>query len=398
MRFSSLMLVGCFLDLAVVVSAAQSRGPLLRRYPHPLETVTLDLATGTVSYGPAVRSKATATVSDFPNLDITGFSGIDTGNCFCEWFDAGIKGLNGNASDLMDNIVLAYCTAKLDPRLGGPGGKTKLGFYEGYVHGGGTPTTAVAVFTLSGLPGNSTDSSYYGDYKCFFLQVRLPQLVCFADGPIGYSWKFLDVGSDGVLAGTWPMLACVQSCSGSGPDALGQSGGRCGYANTDQYCPPGVLRPCFSIPTVPFPVMSMSMDIREAADVSSTAIPFNGDGINADLLAASAAVVGQDWTAQVTLGHAHGSSGLVAIRVRRTPMNGLEFPSPFGGRLTEILITGTQLASLVSTHDGAASAAITVPLPKLAGLISAPWAAQAAVVGGGHADLSSSVFGAVGTE
>ena len=60
-----------------------------------------------------------------------------------------------------------------------------LGFYEGYPLFGGAATTGVATFTLTGLPGNSASSSFFGGFTCYVLRVQFGQLVCFADGPIG---------------------------------------------------------------------------------------------------------------------------------------------------------------------------------------------------------------------
>jgi hypothetical protein len=54
--------------------------------------LSLDLETGTIRRGPVLRSGSLQTCTDFSNLDLGGFVGIDTGNSFCEWFDAGTKG------------------------------------------------------------------------------------------------------------------------------------------------------------------------------------------------------------------------------------------------------------------------------------------------------------------
>src|SRR5262249_44724771 len=90
------------------------------------------------------------------------------------------------------------CSSKLSPGSGGPGGAMTLGFYGGYTRGGG-PTgapngTPVAVFTLTGLPGNSASSSFFGGFTCYFAEVQFISLVSFRDGNIGYSWRFTDVG------------------------------------------------------------------------------------------------------------------------------------------------------------------------------------------------------------
>src|SRR5439155_9703831 len=166
--------------LVGVSSSAQSHpGKVFMRTGKPLKNVTLDLSTGTVSHLPVVHNKAATTTIDFYNNDLGGFVGIDTGNSFCEWFDAGTKGYAGNGSDLMNDIVFAYCSAALSVNSGGPGGSVKLGFYEGYTVGGGAPTTAVAVFTLTGLPANSASSSFFGGFSCFFIRVFFANLVAF---------------------------------------------------------------------------------------------------------------------------------------------------------------------------------------------------------------------------
>jgi len=393
-----------WISLFVAPAAAQQPGSglLIRHQARPSASLTVDLATGTVSRGPRVLDKVGTTTADFSNLDLAGFSGIDTGAGFCEWFDAGTKGFAGNQSDLMSDIVFAYCSAKLAPASGGPGGSVTLGFYEGYVAGGGAPTTTVARFTLSGLPANSASSSFFGGFRCFFLRVIFAGLVPFADGPIGYSWHFIDVGSDGVLAGTWPFLACVQSCSGPGPDGQGM------IDTIDEYCPPGTLRPPVIFPTSAFGyVFSISMEIREATDLLATAAPWNSQNFNRDLLTAQPIVVGAAWSVSLHVPggtHPHGTaaSAPMVARVRTTAINGANVLSPIGGRLTEVLITGPLLAMFVGTHThtGGGVRDGTFPpqaVPGALELVGVPWAVQATVLGGGFADLSSAAFGVTGS-
>jgi hypothetical protein len=57
-----------------------------------------------------------------------------------------------------------------------------------------------------------------GNASCYFFNLVFGDCIAFADGPIGYSWRFVDVGTTGVLGGTFPFFSCVQSCSGMGPD------------------------------------------------------------------------------------------------------------------------------------------------------------------------------------
>jgi hypothetical protein len=259
----SLILAGAALALLGASSSAQSQsGKVFARYNKPLRSVALDLETGTITKSPPVQDKKVATVATFQNADLGGFVGVDTGNKFCEWFDNGTKGTAG--SELMRSILFAYCSANADTGSGGPGGSVRLGFYEGYTVGGGAPTTAVAVFTLTGLPGNTASSSFFGGFRCYFIRVTFNPTVNFESGPIAYSWHFMDVGRDGVLAGTWPFLSCVQSCSGTGlPNGDGQ-----GMTDTiDEYCPSGQFPPratfSFGTTSVGSYFTSISMQIEE---------------------------------------------------------------------------------------------------------------------------------------
>jgi len=364
------------------------------RYSRPLKSVSLDLRTGTVTRGPAVSARSAGTTVDFYNNDL-GFVGVDSGNGFCEWFDAAVKGYAGNHSDLMDEIVFAYCSAVLGPGSGGPGGSVKLGFYEGYTTFGGAPTTGVAKFTLTGLPANSASSSFFGGFNCYFARVTFGSLVSFADGPIGYSWKFLGLGTTGAMGGTWPFLACVSSCSGAvlHVDSQGMTDAM------DEYCPPGTLRSTFTFGTTSGSFTSISMEIREASDLAATSAAYNAATTpNPDTLAASAAVVGSSWTASLTRGHASlPGTMFVGVRAKRLPLpDGVQGPSPLplgaGGR---VLISGPLLGTLSGVHNGIRGA-VSTSLPASFDLLCRHFAAQAIVIGG-DTKLSSAVEGTVGT-
>jgi outer membrane lipoprotein SlyB len=160
------------LSLSVPQATQAQSGRHFMRTNKSLRSVTLDLGAGTLTRGGRVQDRAASTVVDFSNVDLGGFVGVDSGGGACEWFEAGVKGTGTGAtmgvmndSDLMNSIVFAYCSAKLDTRSGGLGGSVKLGFYEGYTTFGTTPTTAVATMTLTGLPAN-TRSSSYGGFNC----------------------------------------------------------------------------------------------------------------------------------------------------------------------------------------------------------------------------------------
>jgi len=388
-----------FTLVAAMAAFTLSAGPLaqtVRRYSKPMSSVRVDLATGTVTRGVAPSARSAATVVDFDNNDLGGFVGLDSGNGFCEWFDAGVKGYANNQSDLMSEITFAYCSSMRDTSVGGPGGSVKLGFYEGYTTFGGAPTTAVAAFTLTGLPANSASSSFLGGFNCFFASVTFGALVAFADGPIGYSWKFLGVGTGGVLAGTWPFLACVGSCSGT----TGTLPDRQGMVDAiDKYCPPGVLRTTFTFGTTSGSFTSISMAIHEAADLAATSASYNAATTpNPDTLAASAPVVGAPWTATLTRGQRSLPGPMfVSVHTNRLPLaNGVQGPAPLplgaGGR---VLISGPLLGTLSGVHNGIRGS-VSTNLPASFELLCLHFAAQATVIGA-DTRLSSAVEGTVGT-
>jgi hypothetical protein len=376
--------------------AQTRRGSAFARVTRPLTSVHMDLATGTFTHGPTVKDRGAGTIADFTNLDLTGFIGFDTGGGICEWIDAATKGFAGNQSDLMTDIAFAYCSAMRDVSLGGPGGSVRLGYYEGYTLGGGTPTTTAAVLTLTGLPANSASSSFFSGFTCHFMTVSFGFLVGFADGPIGYSWGFLDTGTDGVLAGTFPFLSCVVSCSGAMFDVDGQ--GMTDFI--DEYCPPGTLRSTFTFgTTITGSFTSISMEIREVTDTPATVLPYNASpDANPDLLAAGPAVVGTLHTYNLARGvpSAPGSF-VVNVRPNRIPLaNGVQGPPPLpvgaGGRF---LISGPRLTYLFGAHDGMAGSVGSV-VPASFDLVCLHFAAQATVVGGG-VRVSSAVEGTTGT-
>jgi hypothetical protein len=143
----------------------------------------------------------------------------------------------------------------------------------------------------------------------------------------------------------------------------------------------------------------------------ATALPYNGDGFNVDVLSANPMVLGGTWTPSVALGHSHGTGGLLVLEVRTTTVNGLDTQTPSGRiagpgmpligvgpppgpRLTERLITGPRLATIVGTHDGVTGTFPPQTVP--ASLCLTPWAAQAYVIGGGYIDLSTAMYGVTG--
>jgi hypothetical protein len=110
--------------------------------------------------------------------------------------------------------------------------------------------------------------------------------------------------------------------------------------------------------------------------VSATSATYSGDGINADTIAPVSAVLGSSWSAPLTLGHPHGTSGPLALMVRSVAINGPNLASPIGGRPTELLIGGPLLFTLRGSHDGASGDVPPQSIPAQFSLVGASWAAQ----------------------
>lgn len=256
---------GVALLLASVAGAQVTANPnqggkqSFRRYDKPLRTLTLDLESGELTRGPVVQDRAVTSCTVFPNTDLGGFVGVDTGSCACEWIDAGAK--PAGCTNFLTDFTFAYCSASLDTLSGGVGGSAELFFREGYRAAGVALGTEIGRFCITGLPANTASSSFFGGFTCFFINITFGSIpLCFSDGAIGYGWKFKDVGTDGVLAATFPFLSCVQSCTGPGVDGLGMAD------FIDQYCPPGSLLSTFSFGTTAFGgyFTSISMGLNEA--------------------------------------------------------------------------------------------------------------------------------------
>jgi len=429
----SLLLAGAALALFGAASSAQSQsGKVFARYNKPLKSATLDLDTGTITRGPTVTNRKGTTVTDFDNNDLGGFVGVDTGNGFCKWIDSAVKGTGAgrtagvvNGSDLMNSIVFAYCSAKLTPGSSGPGGSIALSFYEGYTLFGGAPTTGVAAFTLTGLPGNSASSSFFGGFNCFFLRVQFALLVCFSDGPIGYGVKFLDQGTGtinplgAVLAGTWPFLSCTVSCSAAvlQTDLQGMTDA------IDEYCPPGFLLATFTFGTTSGSFTSVSMAVDEVVDQTATVTVIPGIPAAPDLLTSNPAVAGATWTATVTSGFARtkggswtlffGSAGVqlpTGFDVTQFPKGGGNFGTNKAGRRLLCNInaanpSGCANIPLPGTGGIGSASSCSAVIPKRIGLVCNAWCGQAVVAGlvpggtpgGGNARLTRSISGVLGT-
>ena len=404
---ASLRFLGVFLLLVGTLAGAQSDRPRTLRYDKPFKTALIDLDTGTVIRGPTDRLSASA--SEFRNMDLGGFVGADTGQGFCRWFDAGVKGSSGNASDLMTGIIFSYCSAALDVISGGPGGTATLKFYEGYTSGGGAMTTQVAVLTMSGLPANSAHATPFPGFgrhqvtvptvgmDCWIVGAVFSPLVPFADGPIGYSWLFKDTQAGNMIAATVPYLGCISSCSGPGPDGQGM------VDQLDRYFPPTTLQSTFSFNTTPFGsyFTSMSMEIFEAEDCTGTAIVYNSSPANVDVLSSTPVIVGTTYIGEVT--HAPGTATFSVLMVRGASANLNGGISPGCGQPRgRVLVQNPFIVNLTGTPDAIAPISatqrnFTASVPLLLELTCQTWYAQAFTLGASCQKLSNGIQYATGT-
>jgi hypothetical protein len=343
---TSLLFAGAALLCLGSASSAQKQDtPLMRRVTQPLQPAQLDLETGTVTRGPAVVQKAApgyTTCSSLANLDHSGFVGVDSGvgtaNGPCEWIESADKGAgntvavnSGGKSGFVTSFAFAYCSAALDTLSGGPGGSARIGFRTGYqrgsANGGGVTGTDVGTFNLSGLPAWTGCSSFFGGFACYLLNVTFGATpLVLPDGPIGWSYQFRDLGTDGVLAKTFPFLACIQSCTGSGqgysavtggagPDAMGRM-----INYVDQYCPAGSLLSSFTFASVANGsyFTSISMDIREVAPIAATTFTF-GPGNAQTLTGAPAIFDGDSFLYSLVLNCTGNAPSILLVRVAFAP-------------------------------------------------------------------------------
>ncbi len=383
----SLFLAGA----ALLCLGADTSAQQMKRVSGPLRSVKLDTQTGTLTRGPVVDEKGAFsfnTVSVMNNVSFSGFAGVDTGPGApaygpCEWFVAlpaygsGAPDRTGGESQFITALTFIYCSAAKDTLSGGPGGAAVVTFREGYVLGtvanaGGPTGTTVAAFSITGLPANTGDSSFFGNSPCYFIGVGTPTTVL-NDGPMGYGWQFSDTGTDGVLAATFPWLACVQSCTGPGPDL---TGGMLDFV--DQYCPAGSgIRSSFTFGTFGGTsnyFTSISMDVRQAERIDSISAFNNGTGVNTASMTTLGVgpILGQLW------GLSADCSGADPAKIAIFVIGFFNPPPtivPFGERLVNV--TPGLFTSFIVPHAGGVANLGPFPLPLDVTFYNSCWIAQA---------------------
>lgn len=275
-----------FAGAALLFCSTAAEAQQVRRITQPVGEVTLDANTGTftrLSSGKTKGAPGFNTVRTFRHTSLSGFVGIDTGGGACEWVQSAAKA--GGETTFVTNLRFAYCSAELDTNSGGTGGRTRIGFREGYTLGGvanvaGQSGTETAFFNISGLPANTKKSGFFGGAFCTFINFGLGTAAfCLPDGNIAYSWEFVDLGTDGVLGATFPFFACVASCSGPLAFAPGSTVDGDGTSDlVDQYCPPGGgVNATFSFGTSTsgFNFTSINMELREAEHIVAGQVIYN---------------------------------------------------------------------------------------------------------------------------
>jgi hypothetical protein len=382
----SLFLAGA----ALLCLGADTSAQQMKRVSGPLRSVTLDTQTGTLTRGPVVDEKGAFsfnTVSVMNNVSFSGFAGVDTGPGApaygpCEWFVAlpaygsGAPDRTGGESQFISALTFIYCSGAQDTLSGGPGGSAIVTFREGYAlgtaanSGGPTGTEAVA-FTITGLPANTGAGGFFTASPCYYIGVGTPTTVLH-DGPMGYSWEFADLGNDGIFAATFPWLACVQSCTGPGPD---KTGGMLDFV--DQYCPKGTIRSSFTFGTFGGGsnyFTSVSMDIRQAERIDSVNTFFNGTGVNPSVLASTGVgpILGQNWGLSADCTGAAASKFAIFVIGFFNPPPTL---TPFGEKLVN---TAPGLfTTFVIPHGGGVANLGPFPLPLDLSFYNSCWIAQA---------------------
>ena len=450
--------------LGVSADAQTQRNKLYRRASAPRQA-TLDLGTGTYTRGPVVNDRATSTVLELDNTDIFDASGfgwvaVDTGGGACTWYQMASKGNTAAnqgvgvnpkqhappaGADLMAAVLFSYCSGALDVNSGGVGGNAELGFYEGYTIFGGAPTTVAAVINLTGMPGNTAPGGFFGGTRCYTLSVEFNPLARWADGLfVGYSWHFVDTGTDGLYAATFPFLACVVSCSGTsllngsaggGPFSDNHTGlGEDGQGMLDAFdafCtgayPNGPTANTFTFatsgpsapPFAPTTRASINLGPNEGIALPTTDVDYNDAAPiqNLDTLTATPATLGTVWTA--TLTRAGGGSGRFQIRLWSTRLGGngiapdtgsVPWPVGTGGRKMASgtyfasipagqAVSGSPVAPTLAFTAGVGAATAGIPLDiTFCGLHFACQARSGTgVAGSGTPRLSSAVEGTIGT-
>lgn len=200
-----------------------------------MNTATVDLQTGVITRGPAIKQKAAAgssTATSVNNNDFAGFIGIDSGenglNGPCEWFSSVQKGTGatGGQSTYLSSYFFTYCGIAQDLNSGGPGTSVTMNFWDGFTNGAGSVAgnqgTNVGSVTVTGLPGNTGITGWLtgGFAACVAFIVGVDVSggapIILPDSNIAVSFLFTNLDGNGVLGDTCTFLSCIASCSSAG--------------------------------------------------------------------------------------------------------------------------------------------------------------------------------------
>lgn len=394
---SLLVASAALLCLGTVASAQSKHTQKIRRVTKPLIQADLDLSTGKYTIGSQVNKKGAATFNTgrtLSNVDFSGFVGIDSVQC--EWIDETDKGSTpntGGRSEIMTSFLFAYCSSARATNSGGVGGSATISFLEGYsTSSGARPSfgSRTAVYNLSGLPANTADSSFFGGFNCFFIRVRTatpnttPAFIfdggqALADGVVGWGWDFRDISISPPLSHTFPFLACVQSCSGVGPDGQAMTDG------VDQYCgaypqnPPFNLFASFTFGTTTT-FTSHSMEIREANKILAANTIYNPNGPAGTNPVTLVQAVGSP-TLGALLGHSLNCTGAAPkpaiFRFEFLPGNVPPSTIPQGNGNLLISLVGAVGRNFIKPNHGGGITSLNLPLPVDLQFLNACYQVQA---------------------
>jgi hypothetical protein len=184
------------LGLCLEPASVVPPGKNFARYP-PLRSVTRDLETGTLT---ALRGpEQLATCNDFPNIDLGGFVGVDTGNKFC----------GGSTRDNQPRPhEAASCSLLLSSASASSAVPARSAWASTRLHPEVASPDDIALFTRRACPAprparpSSAASSYHPGH--------VQPGINLAEGSIVPGT--IDLDATGVLA-AFPFLSCVQSCA-----------------------------------------------------------------------------------------------------------------------------------------------------------------------------------------
>jgi hypothetical protein len=280
----------------------------------------------------------------------------------------------GGQSKFVQSFVFAYCSTVQDILSGGTGAALTVNFYEGYTPGVsnsvGPTGTLVGGFGLSGLPGATGNTGFLGlgftNCRVVLIRINLgTPPMCLNDTNFGYGFQFDDLDSGGILGGTAVFLGCVQSCSGPGPDSIGQTDNIDVFDNGTGF---GYLA-SFAFSTAgasPANRSGVAIRLEEQTAISTAATISNGSGVNTvghDVTVVSPPILGGSYGTSIDCS-AFTPGFFASFAIGFIPAGSTPILGGTKGQVLVTLIPGTNLSFIVADHGGGVAARPAPPVPK----------------------------------